>query len=88
MTHYRDLTTQKPSQAYSSRTASAPEQRARQLWHEELMWTVYERVHGDGESRSVRLVFDNGAMIRTCRSFPADWASLSDGELFLLSLDW
>ena len=88
MTHDHDFTTHEQSQAYVGRDASAPGRRVRQVWHEDILWTVYERLHGDGELTSSRLVFDNGGMIRTCRHFPANWASLPDDELIELSAHW
>ena len=76
------------AEAYAGRTASAPGERVRQIWLEDIMWTVYERAHGQGEKRSARLIFDNGAMVRTRRIYPANWATLPDDELLELSLDW
>ena len=75
-------------EAYAGHKASAPGQRVRQIWREDIMWTVYERAHGQGEQRSARLIFDNGAMVRTCRIYPANWGTLPDDELLELSLDW
>ena len=59
------------------------------------------RFHADGEIWSVRevtapafdrrggthLIFEGLEVMRRVRNFPADWTSLSDDELYALSLD-
>ena len=60
----------------------------RHIWHDDILWTVSERPHGEGDTPATRLIFDNGATVRTVRRFPADWAALPDDELFALCVTW
>jgi hypothetical protein len=49
-------------------------------------WVVREFVtRGDGAS-SKSLVFERPEVVRRVRDYPRDWASLSDDQLYTLSL--
>jgi hypothetical protein len=49
-------------------------------------WRVYEQAFSAYDRRSsMSLIFANDAAMRRVRSFPPDWAQLSDEELLRLS---
>lgn len=49
-------------------------------------WRVYEQAFSTYDRRSgTSLIFANDAAVRRVRTFPPDWASLSDVELAELS---
>jgi hypothetical protein len=53
---------------------------------EGALWRVYEQPVSDYDRRrGTSLIFASEAAVRRVRAFPADWQSLSDEELVLLS---
>ena len=53
---------------------------------EGLRWRVYEQAFSAYDRRSgTSLIFANDAAVRRVRSFPSDWATLSDEALIALS---
>jgi hypothetical protein len=60
--------------------------RTRYFLHDGVEWTVYERSWGEYDRRSAtKLVFESDGVVRIVRGFPADWYTLSDDELVVLS---
>jgi len=50
-------------------------------------WVVREVTWpGSGDAERVCLVFENEAIVRRVRSFPADWRTYSDESLYSLCL--
>ena len=53
-----------------------------------LRWSVREVPYPPIDRRSgTCLIFDAESVIRRVRNFPGNWATLSDAELYALSLD-
>jgi hypothetical protein len=51
------------------------------------VWLVRELVGGSYDRRAQpSLVFSTDEVMRRVRSYPADWASLSDSDLYAVSL--
>jgi len=62
---------------------------ARQIYVEGTPWLVYELPPAPFDRRSsVSLVFEAENAVRRVRTFPADWRSLRDEELFALSWNY
>jgi len=59
---------------------------ARQIFVEGMPWLVYELPPAPFDRRSATsLVFETENTVRRVRTFPADWRTLSDDDLFALS---
>jgi hypothetical protein len=54
--------------------------------HEGVRWQVSERPFAEYDRRrGLSLIFASDAAVRRVREYPADWMSLSDDELMVLS---
>jgi hypothetical protein len=52
-------------------------------------WVVHEAIwEGPGGRWLVCLIFENDAVVRRVRAFPADWRARSDEALYILSLEF
>ena len=64
----------------------AARQAARKIFVDNVPWVVYELPPAPFDRRRApSLVFETEDTVRRVRSFPDDWRSLSDAELFALS---
>ena len=60
---------------------------ARQIVVEDVVWLVYELVPFPFDRRSTpSLIFENEQIMRRVRNYPPEWRTLTDIDLFALSL--
>jgi hypothetical protein len=68
------------------RQHTPPEARAvRKLYSDGELWIVREVVPTFDRRTGASLVFESANVMRRLRKYPANWASLSDEELYALS---
>jgi hypothetical protein len=58
---------------------------ARKLFIDGMPWLVYELPSTFDRRHAPSLVFESEQAVRRVRTYPADWRSLSDAELWALS---
>jgi mevalonate pyrophosphate decarboxylase len=71
----------------SDDTRLGSESRSRSIMGDGVEWHVREARYVIDRRSGTSLIFENESTIRRVRSFPADWYSLPDAELFLVSLN-
>ena len=61
--------------------------KVRQFHADEHQWIVYEVAAPSFDRRGgAHLIFESPEVVRRVRLFPSDWKTLSDGELYALSI--
>jgi hypothetical protein len=68
-------------------TRMGSESRSRTIVGDGVEWRVREARYVIDRRSGPSLIFENESTIRRVRAFPADWYSLPDAELFLVSLN-
>ena len=74
-----------PFEGVPIRGATSPRRERRVRDGSLAEWRVYERVCGQADHGSVRLVFESDMAIRTLARYPSLWSELSDEELLAMS---
>lgn len=77
-----------PDDSRSTRNAEQSALHSRRFYADGEIWSVREVPAPAFDRRGgTHLIFEGFEVMRRVRQFPADWISLSDDELYALSLD-
>jgi hypothetical protein len=77
-----------PDDSSSTRESDQSELHARRIYADGEVWIVREiRAPVFDRRGGTHLIFEGAEVMRRVRTFPADWLTLADDDLYALSLD-